>query len=171
MATPERQALIEETIGQMRRFFSRTLAQASKTTTGVLPMLPHMALHIALKLGGATQGELAEFLGVSQGYVTGLVDQLEEQGLVRRQRDPIDRRIVHVRGTLRGRRAHHRTHAQSHVAISTLFDGWSDEDIRTFQALLGRLGSTPVPPSQVVRAPHPRVSLRARPTRGRRTVV
>lgn len=39
---------------------------------------------------------LATILGLGMPNVTGIVDRLEERGLVERRRDPDDRRIVHV---------------------------------------------------------------------------
>jgi DNA-binding MarR family transcriptional regulator len=47
---------------------------------------------------------LAEILGLGLPNVTGLVDRLEERGLVERWRDPNDRRVVHVHLTESGSR-------------------------------------------------------------------
>jgi DNA-binding MarR family transcriptional regulator len=48
-------------------------------------------------------GELAEMLDVSPRTVTGLVDNLVRDGLVRRVDDPDDRRSVHAELTEQGR--------------------------------------------------------------------
>lgn len=53
-----------------------------------------------------TMGELAASLRVTLGAATGLVDRLVQQNLVQREPDPRDRRIVRVRLTAAGRRAH-----------------------------------------------------------------
>ena len=50
-----------------------------------------------------TMGELAEMLEVSPRTVTGLVDNLERHGLVRRVDDPADRRSVYAELTEPGR--------------------------------------------------------------------
>lgn len=42
---------------------------------------------------------LASLMGMGLPNVTGIVDRLEERGLVERRRDPDDRRVVHVRLT------------------------------------------------------------------------
>ena len=47
--------------------------------------------------GPTTAGELAEITGVTTGAITGLLNRLERAGLVRRERDPDDRRRVIVR--------------------------------------------------------------------------
>lgn len=49
--------------------------------------------------GPVTAGRLAELTGVTTGAVTGMLNRLEEAGLVRRERDPDDRRRVIVRLT------------------------------------------------------------------------
>ena len=41
-----------------------------------------------------TAGQLAELTNLTTGAVTGLVDRLEQAGVVRRERDPQDRRRV-----------------------------------------------------------------------------
>ncbi len=62
-------------------------------------------LHILMWLGndGAlTLGELARRVAVTEKTITGVVDRLERDELVRRERDPADRRVVHVRLARRG---------------------------------------------------------------------
>src|SRR6202011_1854557 len=53
--------------------------------------------------GRFTMGELAEMLDVSPRSVTGLVDNLERDGLVKRVDDPADRRSVYAEITELGR--------------------------------------------------------------------
>jgi DNA-binding MarR family transcriptional regulator len=53
--------------------------------------------------GRFTMGELAEMLDVSPRTMTGLVDNLERDGLVKRVDDPTDRRSVYAELTEQGR--------------------------------------------------------------------
>lgn len=53
---------------------------------------------------GCPMNELARFLRVSKPAVTGLADRLIAQGLIAREGDPQDRRIVRVRLTAKGHR-------------------------------------------------------------------
>ncbi len=52
--------------------------------------------------GGFTFAQLSRLLLVTSGNLTGIVDRLEEQDLVRREPDKTDRRIVRVRLTEKG---------------------------------------------------------------------
>jgi len=49
--------------------------------------------------GPQTIGQLAQGLGISQGWASRVVDELERAGYVERERDPGDRRMVRVRLT------------------------------------------------------------------------
>jgi DNA-binding MarR family transcriptional regulator len=49
--------------------------------------------------GPATAGQLADLTGLTTGAITGMLNRLEEGGLVRRERDPADGRRVIVRLT------------------------------------------------------------------------
>ena len=62
---------------------------------GVLEALFH--------LGPLSLGELADKLFVTGGNVTYVMDRLEEQGLVFRERSPKDRRVIHAKLTATGR--------------------------------------------------------------------
>ena len=56
------------------------------------------AIHIHDE-GPHTIGQLAQGLGISQGWASRVVDELERAGYVERERDPADRRVVRVRLT------------------------------------------------------------------------
>jgi DNA-binding MarR family transcriptional regulator len=53
------------------------------------------AIHV-YQHGERTIGQLAEGLGISYGWASRVVSELEESGMVRRSVDPLDRRVVRV---------------------------------------------------------------------------
>jgi len=74
--------------------------------------------------GEMTMSQLADVLDVSDSNATGLVDRMEERGLVVRDRVPTDRRVVVVKTTDAGQR------------LLNEADALSDE---IFRSVLGRL--------------------------------
>lgn len=56
----------------------------------------HKYLDVLMQEGAMTAGQLAERTRLTTGAVTGLIDRLEKEGLVRRENDPHDRRKVLV---------------------------------------------------------------------------
>jgi DNA-binding MarR family transcriptional regulator len=83
-------------VGSLRCAGSQRLVRLgiSMTHFHVLTLLRH---HDAMPMG-----RLAEILDVSMSSATGIIDRMEERGLVERVRVPDDRRVVIVRPTAAG---------------------------------------------------------------------
>ena len=88
---------------------------------------------------GLTMGELSQRLMVTGGNVTGITDQLEAEGLVRRVPRPDDRRSFAVQLTPAGRRQFRRMAATHEQWVIELLAGWSAPEKTQLQALLGSL--------------------------------
>ena len=72
------------------------LAQLTETLELTPPQL-HGVMWLGQD-GPLPMGELARRVGVTEKTITGIVDRLEREGYAQRERDPGDRRVVHVEG-------------------------------------------------------------------------
>jgi MarR family transcriptional regulator, lower aerobic nicotinate degradation pathway regulator len=85
-------------------FFAKERGMAAYEDTGLNPY--HHAILVVLDQGALeTQGAIADRLGYDRGQLVGMLDELEDQGLVERRRDPDDRRRHIVQMTPAGRKA------------------------------------------------------------------
>jgi DNA-binding MarR family transcriptional regulator len=89
--------------------------------------------------GPALQQRLAERLGVDRTTMVALVDALEAPGLVRRRRDPADRRGQQVTITRRGVALLQRANQAVDAVEETFLAGLSELDQRQLRRLLGRV--------------------------------
>jgi DNA-binding MarR family transcriptional regulator len=100
----------------------------------------HHAVLIALKEGAHdTQGAIADELGYDRGQLVGLLDELEERGLVERRRDPNDRRRQLVRITAQGKRMLTSLRALARRVEADFLAPLSDEERAELHSLLVRL--------------------------------
>lgn len=83
--------------------------------------------------------ELSHRLMVTGGNITGITDQLEDEGLVVRDPDPEDRRAYRVKLTKEGQRVFRRMATEHEQWVIELFDGLSSADKRALIDLLARL--------------------------------
>lgn len=72
-------------------FFRAASARIGMTVTDM------QVIDILHSTGPTTAGQLADLTGLTTGAITGMLNRLEESGLVRRERDPNDGRKVIVR--------------------------------------------------------------------------
>ena len=87
--------------GAVARMGHRLLVEALATHE---LRLPHFAVLTALSdFGPLPQHELADRLAINRSHLVGYLDDIEQRGLVHRERDPQDRRRQHVALTASGR--------------------------------------------------------------------
>src|SRR5437879_4772730 len=89
--------------------------------------------------GQFTMGELAEMLDITPRTVTGLVDNLERDGLVRRVADPADRRSVHAEITDQGRERVNELWREAAGVQATLTHGLKESELIQLRHLCLRL--------------------------------
>ena len=125
--------LVSRTAKELGRAFDDALAAVGGSTSTWLVLL-------ALKSGGhRTQGELAEVIGVRQPTVTHHLDALERNGLVRRERDPDNRRVQRVTLTDAGEHLFLRLRRAAGSFDGRLRAGLDDAEIAELRRLLAHL--------------------------------
>lgn len=120
----------------MRQVFGRRVVPQGmlELTVSQLRALKTVALHC-----DCTMGELAKLLDISLGAATGLVDRLIQHGLVQRDADPHDRRIVRVRLTDAGRQAHDAAARETRERIRAVLRSLTAEERAQVAAALALL--------------------------------
>jgi DNA-binding MarR family transcriptional regulator len=95
--------------------------------------LVHLNVLFILEADGALPMRgLAEAMDVSQASATGIVDRMEQRGLVERCRDDSDRRIVRVAVTDEGHRLIEGMAAQRRDHLARMLDQMTDEELAAY---------------------------------------
>ncbi|PCI31545.1 MAG: MarR family transcriptional regulator [Alphaproteobacteria bacterium] len=103
--------------------------------------LPRFDLMSALyrEPGGLTMGELSKRMLVSNGNVTGIVERLQKEGLVKRWVLPTDRRIYSVGLTPKGRTDFTKMADRHKDWISDILCGLGDDDLSPMIQMMDQL--------------------------------
>lgn len=88
---------------------------------------------------GLTQSEIAEQLSVQGATITNILQRLEEAGLVTRQRDSEDNRLVRVYLTEAGRQKERAITEQFLNLEGTIFEGMDENDRVRMRSLLQQM--------------------------------
>ena len=151
LATPLPVARLPEELVASATFLLKRLGYAAKeqamaayVDTGLHPY--HHAILIALDEDThETQGSIADALGYDRGQLVGLLDELEEHGLVERRRDTADRRRQLVNITPEGRKKLNELRRIAQRLEDDLLAPLDPPDQQRLHALLLRLAEQHVP--------------------------
>jgi DNA-binding MarR family transcriptional regulator len=106
LPSPERRALIDEIVaGSAVIAGHQRCAVARRLHRQGISMAHLQTLWILQEHGPQPMTRLADLLGVAVPNATGIIDRMEQRGLVERLRDGADRRVVTVRQMPEGARA------------------------------------------------------------------
>jgi DNA-binding MarR family transcriptional regulator len=100
----------------------------------------HIGALLLLYMGIArTSAGLSKLLGVDPGFITRLVDRLEKEGLVRRDRNRPDRRVVNLTLTEAGRNLAARITEIAPTVLNRRLCGFTPQEFATLCGLLHKL--------------------------------
>jgi DNA-binding MarR family transcriptional regulator len=106
----------------------------------------HHAILAVLDEGSReTQGAIADALGYDKGQLVGLLDELEDAGLVSRRRDPADRRRQIVQMTPAGRKTLDKLRRVAARVEDEFLSALSEKEREQFHALLLKLAEHHLP--------------------------
>jgi DNA-binding MarR family transcriptional regulator len=93
----------------------------------------HLFVLATLEADGALpMGKVAEALDVSVASATGIIDRMEQRGLVERGQQPDDRRIVLVRPTPAGRAVLSDLDEHRRAGITRILERFTDDELSAF---------------------------------------
>ena len=88
---------------------------------------------------GTAFTDLAEHMYADLSTVNGIVNRLEKQGYLVRERCLSDRRVVLIRLTAEGKELRQRVVPYHHAQIHEIYAGLSEQELQDLRALLARL--------------------------------
>jgi DNA-binding MarR family transcriptional regulator len=138
--------LISSTSFLLKRlgFAAKDKAMEAYERSGLHPY--HHAVLAVLDEGSReTQGAIADALGYDRGQLVGLLDELEDRGLVERRRDPSDRRRHIVRLTPAGKRALAKLRALARSLEDDFLASLDEDERAQLHALVLRLAQQHLP--------------------------
>lgn len=93
-----------------------------------------------LSMGGVkSASDLCKGISYDAGAMTRMIDRLEEKGLLRRSRDPGDRRLVNLELTEKGISALPRMRLASMKVVNRFLQGFSKAEARQLESFLTRM--------------------------------
>jgi MarR family transcriptional regulator, 2-MHQ and catechol-resistance regulon repressor len=138
--TPEEELALNAFIKLTRATNSIVNRLAARSTLGNITLSQFGVLETLLHLGPLSQSELGEKNLKSGGNTTLVIDNLEKQGLVRRDASPKDRRISIVSLTPSGEALIKKVFPEQLKAIEEEMSALSAEELETLGRLCKKLG-------------------------------
>jgi DNA-binding MarR family transcriptional regulator len=89
--------------------------------------------------GRKSASDLCKGISYDAGAMTRMLDRLEGKGLIRRNRSPEDRRLVHLELTDEGRAAYPRMRELSIAVANRFLHGFTKAEARQLEGLLARM--------------------------------
>lgn len=141
-ATARRNANVEGVLAELTAWNPRErMGMFRKWLAGSLSIIHLHVLTILEASGPLSMGKVAEALDVSVASATGIVDRMEQRGLVERHAQPGDRRIVIVEPTAAGLAVFSDLDAQRRITITRILERLTDDELSSFLTGLRAMGA------------------------------
>jgi DNA-binding MarR family transcriptional regulator len=125
--------VVDDLLQELTSWGPRERAGAFRQWLRVSLSLVHLHVLTVLEADGPlAMSKLAEALDVSVASATGIVDRMEQRGLVERRREPDDRRVVLVHPTDKGGSVFHDMAMERRKHLAILLDRMTDEELEGF---------------------------------------
>jgi DNA-binding MarR family transcriptional regulator len=140
--TANRRAELLQTLSST---FRALMWQGNKQTTGFMERInltvPQAVVMWTLGAygGRATMSDIAQLTHQSAATVTGIVDRLTDAGLVERDRDKGDRRVVYVQVTQAGTAKLDEIEAERRKQMEQMTEGLTDGELEQLNGILAKL--------------------------------
>lgn len=136
---------LEGSFAELMTAFRQYIASAAEAVSpGLLPAA-FKTLSMIGRIGPVTLSTLVEKLAVDKGFLSRMISELEDLGLVTRTADPADRRSRLIAVTDEGARRLEVARAPHEGRLFTVLEEWSIDDIRHLTTLLHALASGETP--------------------------
>jgi len=131
----------DEDLGALSAELTRRLIAGERPLLAAhgLSMWGYVALSTLRRQPPGTQGELATAMRYDKTRLIAVLDELESQGLIRRERDPADRRARIVRLTEAGRQRCQAARRDIRAMEDEMLEGLSAEERHGLRQTLTRL--------------------------------
>ena len=133
----EEELALADSLWGIFRLFKAVIHRATQTVESSSP--ERARILYSLKAGACRAGLLATKAKVTPSSITEVVEDLEREGLVRRESDPEDRRAVRVALTAEGRRHIQRFEHAMAVALADSLQGLTATQRHRIKAAFGDL--------------------------------
>lgn len=128
-----RRQTLDDLLDELTAWGPRERAGAFKQwLRGSLSLVHLHVLTVLEAHGPLPMSRLADALDVSVASLTGIIDRMEDRGLVERRREPGDRRIVLVHSTDAGVAVFQAMAAERRKTLEPLLDRMTDEELDGF---------------------------------------
>jgi DNA-binding MarR family transcriptional regulator len=137
-SSADTQAILDELTAWNPR---ERMAMFRRWLAGSLSIVHLHVLAILEEAEALSMGKLAEALDVSVASATGIIDRMEQRGLVERGQQADDRRVVLVRATPGGLAVFSDLDAQRRVSIARILERLTDDELAAFLKGLRAMGA------------------------------